>query len=365
MKLSSYWHPIALFAGCVTAGCTTLTSQDLGSSLATRQVASIPRNANGAQKVPNDTAAEHPAQPLSFQNSGMRGVIDEGGYSASTDGVADSLVHEMSSMLATRSVAQGAAAGSLTCAGDASIFATGLKMLTEGSIAAAKELFDKGVAEYPRSMPLRIGAGVSAVLQGKADIGVEQFLAAAEIDPVDGRPYPYLAAVPPVSDTLRSRVLSIAALYLAREPGSAEANYFEALMLSRQAESGNNEHGTSARIEALCRKALELDPSLAEAHLFLGRTLSRRRNYLAAIREYQTTLRLQPSLAEAYYPLALAYSRTQQPAKAKRAMQRFVAWKAITPNADMASALAGFTSMQQPGVAVLSLYSCTPRVTGP
>ena len=366
MKRSSYRHALALFAGCVTAGCTALTSQDLRPSLATRQVALLPGNANGAQqKVPTSAAAQQPVQPLSFQTSGMRGAIDEGGYSASTDGVADSLVREMTSMLATRSVAQGATAGSLPCAGDASIFATGLKMLTEGSIATAKQVFDKGVAEYPRSVPLRIGAGVAAALRGKADIGVEQFLAAADIDPADGRPYPYLAAVTPASDGIRLRVMSAAARYLASEPGSAEANYFEALMLSRQTYRGDNEHGISLRIEALCRRTLELDPSLAAAHLLLGRTFSRRRAYLAAIREYQTTLRLQPSLAEAYYPLALAYYRTQQPTEAKRAMQRFVAWKATTTNADMASALASFSSIQQPGAAVLSLYPCGSLASGP
>ncbi len=366
MKLHSSRQIFVFLLYSIAAGCMALTSQAIEPGMVTGQASSLSSNSNGLkQEAPTAATAEHSARPLSFQTSGMRGVIDEGGYSASTTGVADTLVLEMSSMLAIPPPVEGGVVGSSPCTGEARIFASGLQMLSDGSISAAEQVFDKGVLQHARSIPLRIGAGVSATLQGKADLGVEQFLDAADIDPADGRLYPFLAAVSPASVALRSRVLSAAARYLAREPDSAEANYFDALMLSRPVENDPNAAGVSVRIETLCRHALKLDPSLAAAHLLLGRTFSRRRDYLTAIIEYRTALSLQPALAEAYYPLARAYYSTRQPAEGKRAMERFLAWRAVTPNGDMAYALARFSSLTQRNTGSLSVPACDPGALKP
>ena len=49
------------------------------------------------------------------------------------------------------------------------------------------------------------------------------------------------------------------------------------------------------------RKALELDPNLAEAHASRGLAASLRKNYDDARREYETAMRLGPNLFEPYY----------------------------------------------------------------
>ena len=58
--------------------------------------------------------------------------------------------------------------------------------------------------------------------------------------------------------------------------------------------------------EAASRKALELDPELAEAHAASGLAFALKKNFEEAQREFETAIRLDPKLYEAYY----FYART-------------------------------------------------------
>jgi serine/threonine protein kinase/Flp pilus assembly protein TadD len=58
--------------------------------------------------------------------------------------------------------------------------------------------------------------------------------------------------------------------------------------------------------EAASRKALELDPELAEAHAASGLAFSLKKNFVEAQKEFEAAIRLDPKLYEAYY----FYART-------------------------------------------------------
>jgi len=53
--------------------------------------------------------------------------------------------------------------------------------------------------------------------------------------------------------------------------------------------------------DAASRKAVELDPDLAEAHASRGLAISMRKQYDEAVKEFETAIRLNPKLFEAYY----------------------------------------------------------------
>jgi serine/threonine protein kinase/Tfp pilus assembly protein PilF len=59
--------------------------------------------------------------------------------------------------------------------------------------------------------------------------------------------------------------------------------------------------------DAASRKALELDPELAEAHASRGLALSLNRRYVEAQEEFEKAIRLDPNLFEGYYFRARAY----------------------------------------------------------
>ena len=58
---------------------------------------------------------------------------------------------------------------------------------------------------------------------------------------------------------------------------------------------------TLEQADAASRKALELDPDLAEAHASRGLAVSLRKQFDEASREFETAIRLDPKLFEAYY----------------------------------------------------------------
>ena len=62
------------------------------------------------------------------------------------------------------------------------------------------------------------------------------------------------------------------------------------------------------KVEAAVRKALELDETLAEAHVALGNFLRERWDWAGAEREYQRAIALNPSLAAAQRSLRRAFS---------------------------------------------------------
>jgi tetratricopeptide (TPR) repeat protein len=64
------------------------------------------------------------------------------------------------------------------------------------------------------------------------------------------------------------------------------------------------------QIESLLKRAITLDPKLAEAHLQLGNLYSDRSQFAEAIPEYVKALEINAELADAHYRLGQAYVHT-------------------------------------------------------
>jgi serine/threonine protein kinase/Tfp pilus assembly protein PilF len=90
--------------------------------------------------------------------------------------------------------------------------------------------------------------------------------------------------------------------------------------------------------DAASRKALELDPELAEAHASRGWAVSLDRRYEEAQQEFDAAIRLNPNLFEAYYFRARAYFAEGKLAEAARAFEQA---SEINPDDYQARTLAG------------------------
>jgi serine/threonine protein kinase/Flp pilus assembly protein TadD len=81
--------------------------------------------------------------------------------------------------------------------------------------------------------------------------------------------------------------------------------------------------------EAASRKALELDPELAEAHAASGLAFALKKNFQEAEQEFETAIRLDPKLYEAYY----FYARTSfQQGHAEKAASLYEQASRINPD---------------------------------
>jgi tetratricopeptide (TPR) repeat protein len=199
-----------------------------------------------------------------------------------------------------------------------SIFGEGYELVLAGSIAEGMNVFAAGIQMYPRSIPLRIGAGTAQCLLGRTSDGLRNFLDATDIDPADPRPYSFLASASGNSSDESDRVRKSFMRFLDRAPNSGSASYFLALALSR----GNPASDTD-RIQVLLQRAIQLDPNLAKAHLLLAEIYAGHNDYEQAVPEFEAALRLAQDMSEAHYRLALAYKNTGRSEQAAREMEIF------------------------------------------
>ncbi len=199
-----------------------------------------------------------------------------------------------------------------------SLFGEGYELILAGSPAEGNIAFEAGVKRYPQSIALRVGAGTAQFLLGNTSTALRCFLDAADIDPTDPRPYPFVASASGISHDEEERVRNSFKRYLDRKPDSGLANYFYALALSR--ESGGVDAG---RIETLLKRAIQLDPNLAKAHLQLADLYAQRDDYADAVPEYEAAVRLAQGLNEVHYRLAMAYKHIGRTEQSAREMEIF------------------------------------------
>jgi len=188
------------------------------------------------------------------------------------------------------------------------IFEWGAELIRHRTLDPALQVLSEGVKKYPASWRMQTGLGVTLYMLSYNDLAVQAFCRAIDIDPADSRPYFFLAKIYNVSAAQAQQVSARFERYVQIQPRDPWARYYYALSLWR---SAGKETATTnlAKVEALLRSALELNPSFAEAHLQLGILQSEKGNNSEAVREYQRAIELAPSLADAHYRLGQALVR--------------------------------------------------------
>jgi len=110
------------------------------------------------------------------------------------------------------------------------------------------------------------------------------------------------------------------------ESGNALANYYYAVSLWKgKQSSGALDDATSAQVETLLEKAIQIDPKLAAAYLQLGILYSQNGDLTRAIFAYEKAIAVSPpfddALEESHYRLAQAYMRAGDKVKAQKELQ--------------------------------------------
>ncbi len=199
------------------------------------------------------------------------------------------------------------------------LFAEGYEEILDGKPTAATALYRQGLQTFPNAVSLHIGLGTTGFLAGHAPEAIRLFLSAAEDDPTDPRPYPFLAAASGVSDAENDRVMAALERHLALRPQDATAHLSLAMALQHKVATPER----LSRIEAELRRALGSDPGLAEAHLALGTLEAQRGEHADAVRELRLAAALDPERRETHYRLAQELRKAGDADAAAREMQVF------------------------------------------
>lgn len=202
------------------------------------------------------------------------------------------------------------------------VFAWGGDMLLHHAYAPAERIFSQGAKMYPRSLRMEIGWGIAAYSLNHYPPAVTAFANAIQLSPNDRRPYEMLYMVYGISPREAPVVTGRFAHAASVEPDNPYALYYYALCLIENTRA-KPDPAISQRAESLLERVVDLDPSLADAHLQLGILYSRQSETAKAIAQYQQALAKDPSLAQAHYRLATALVQAGKRGEAQREFQTF------------------------------------------
>jgi tetratricopeptide (TPR) repeat protein len=203
---------------------------------------------------------------------------------------------------------------------EGNLFDWGSELLLHRTLDPAITIFENAAERYPNSPRMAIGLGIAYYSRGNYDDAVKSLLHAADLTPADPRVYPFLSRAYDSSPSQAEEVIARFHRFAGQQPNNGRAQYYYAMSLWK----GKRAQDSSidlAQIGALLKKAIALDPSLAEAHLQLGNLHSDQQKYSEAIPEYQRALELNADLADAHYRLGQAYVHTGEKDKAQEQLQ--------------------------------------------
>lgn len=203
---------------------------------------------------------------------------------------------------------------------ESNLFDWGSELLVHRTLDLAIDVFRRAADLYPRSSRLAIGFGIALYSRGNYDDAVKSLLRAADLNPSDPRCYQFLSKAYDSSPSQAEEVIERFRRFSELQPQNAHALYYYAITMWK----GKRTQDTSfdfAPIESLLKKAVALDPALAEAHFQLGNLYSDQSKYSEAVPQYVQALERSPNLADAHYRLGQAYVHTGEKARAQEQFQ--------------------------------------------
>lgn len=205
---------------------------------------------------------------------------------------------------------------------ESNLFDWGGELLLHRTLDPAVQIFEQATARYPDSPRLMVGLGMAYYARGNYDDAVRAFLRGADLDPSDERCYKFLARAYDSSPGQAEEVIERFKRFAELRPKNGRALYYLAMSMwkGKRAQTPDVE---LKQIESLLKRAIAVDPALAEGHLQLGNLSSDQGKFAEAIPEYLRALELDSDLADAHYRLGQAYVRTGQRDLAQEQLQQY------------------------------------------
>lgn len=186
------------------------------------------------------------------------------------------------------------------------IFDWGSEFLLHHTWSPAIAIFSDGLKRYPNSAALSVGLGLALNWHGDYKRAVQILVRATDLAPTDPHTYYFLSQAYQRAPGEMAEVIARFSRYEKLRPRDSQAAYLYAMSLWKGKEEATSSPDL-AQVGSLLRKAVELDPSSANARLQLGNLYSQERQYAQAVPEYQRSLQLDSDLTDAYYRLGQAY----------------------------------------------------------
>lgn len=205
---------------------------------------------------------------------------------------------------------------------EGNLFDWGSELLLHRTLDAAIEVFKSASERYGNSPRISIGLGIAYYSRGNYDDAVKALLHAADLTPNDPRVYFFLSRAYDSSPGRATEVIDHFRRFAELQPSNGRAQYYYAMSLWK-GKRAQDPALDLVQIDKLLKTSIQLDPSLAEAHLQLGNLHSDQARYADAILEYLRALALNSDLADAHYRLGQAYIRTGDKERGQEQLQAY------------------------------------------
>ena len=203
---------------------------------------------------------------------------------------------------------------------ESNIFDWGSELLLHQTLNPAIEVFTEGVKRYPDSARLAVGLGLALYWSGQYDAAVKALVKATDLSPSDPRPYYFLSKAYQHSHNQADEVINRFQRLSHLRPQDSRAAFYYAMSVWK-GKQGSASGPFLDQAESLLKRAIELEPSFAEAHLELANLYSQQHKYAQSVPEYQQAIKLDAKLVDAYYRLGQAYVHLGQGELAKKEFQ--------------------------------------------
>ena len=199
-------------------------------------------------------------------------------------------------------------------------FAWGAELLLHRAGVAAVEVFQKGIAKYPKSARILAGLGAAQYADGQFTEAAQRMCEASDLNPHEAAPYLFLGKMEKATADLSACSAARLKRFVNEQPENALANEYFGLVSWKKGRREQNE-AEIREAEKYFTKAAAIDPSLGEAYVQLGMLYKARGKEDAALRAFQNAVKASPKSSDAHYQLSLAYRRAGDAAKSKLEME--------------------------------------------
>jgi tetratricopeptide (TPR) repeat protein len=200
----------------------------------------------------------------------------------------------------------------------------GLGLIQLGAFRQALDLFTGATKTHSESARLWFGLGIAEYLLDHRQEAVSALFRSADADPDFLSALAMLAELSILSDQTKADIRRRIAGYLVAHPQDSDAHFAYALALSKEAQPEENVN-SQKEITSQLKRALELNPRMARAHVLLGDIETEAGNLPGAMNDFVQGLKLEPGNAHAHYRLSLLYRRNGQQESASQEMNAFQA----------------------------------------
>lgn len=184
--------------------------------------------------------------------------------------------------------------------------------LQAGMTDAAKAALENALSLRPNEPAYLLALGIAHIRKGNLFDAEKAFRHVIQLQPDSEPAQIHLGYV-----LLNQKKYDEARLWLEKSARAAtpipEVFYYLGLVAQEQ--------NDDAKAIALFEKAVEKLPNYAHAHIALGSSYIKLRNYPRAKEELETAVKLDPDEPKAHYNLALLYARMKDPARAQEEMR--------------------------------------------